>query len=62
MESKDRDDQPASEDSGAHPQEQAASELSERSADSVGRRYDATQESVHEGHHETGDEDDEARG
>jgi hypothetical protein len=61
MESRDRDDQRAPEDSGRHPQEQAASELSERSAESVGRRYDATKESVHEGHQESGDEDEDSR-
>jgi hypothetical protein len=58
MESKDRDGQGAPEESGAHPQEQAASELSGRSAESVERRYDATKESTHE----TGGEDEDARG
>jgi hypothetical protein len=58
MESRDRDDQPAPEESeGEHPQERAAEELSGRSAESVGRRYDATKESVHEGHHDTGHDD-----
>lgn len=57
MESRDRDDQGAPEESGARSQEQAASQLSGRSAESVGRRYDATGESVEEGHHEKDDED-----
>lgn len=46
---KDRDDQQESEERGGeHPHVQAASELSDRAADNVGRRYDATKESVHE--------------
>jgi hypothetical protein len=45
------DDQRAPEESdGRHPQEQAAADLSKRAAESVGRRYDATKESVHETH------------
>lgn len=55
MESKDRDDQGTAEGSGAHRQERAASELSDRSAESVGRRYDATSESLDE--EETGHDD-----
>lgn len=46
---KDRDDRrTAAEQGGEHPQAQAAADLSHRAAESVGRRYDATKETVHE--------------
>jgi hypothetical protein len=62
-ESKDRDGRQAPEESGEeHPQERAAAELSERSADSVGRRYDATKETFHETHEDGGEEDEDSRG
>jgi hypothetical protein len=64
-ESKNTDDQQAPEETeGRHPHEQAAADLSEQAAESIGRRYDSTKESVHgahdqHDHHEhRGDEDD----
>jgi hypothetical protein len=49
MESEDRHEQPAPENEDErHPHERAAEDLSGRAAESVGRRYDATKESVHE--------------
>ena len=57
-ESENTDGQASEETGGRHPHEQAAAELSERAAESVGRRYDATKESVHEAHGHPDDEDD----
>jgi hypothetical protein len=62
-ESKDRDDRRAPEEpEEEHPQERTASELSGRSADSVGRRYDATKETYQEVRGDGGDEDEDSRG
>jgi hypothetical protein len=48
-ESKGRNDQQTSEESGdQHSQAQAAAELSDRAAESVGRRYDGTKETFQE--------------
>ena len=48
-ESKGRDDQQTSEEPGGrHPQDQTAAELSNRAAESVGRRYDGTKETFQE--------------
>ncbi|HEY0538206.1 MAG TPA: hypothetical protein VGD53_07545 [Actinoallomurus sp.] len=48
-ESKGRNDQQASEESGdQHPQGKTAAELSNRAAESVGRRYDGTKEAFQE--------------
>lgn len=60
-ESKGRDDQQTPESDDRHPQEQAAAELSERAAESVSRRYDATKESVHEAHGHEDDEEEDSR-
>lgn len=49
-EPKGRDEQAAEEQEDEHPQVKSAAELSDRAAESVGRRYDATKESVHEAH------------
>ncbi len=47
----DRDDDRSAEESGEeHPHVRAAAELSDRAAESVGRRYDGTKESTHEAH------------
>jgi hypothetical protein len=56
---KDRDEQRAPEERGEeHPHVQAASELSDRAAESVDRRYDATKESFHETHGQDAEERD----
>jgi hypothetical protein len=59
-EPKGRDDEQAAEERGdEHPNVQTAAELSNRAAESVGRRYDGTKESVHEAHgHDQDDETD----
>jgi hypothetical protein len=49
-EPKDRDEQAAQEHGDEHPHVKSAAELSDRAAESVGRRYDATKESVDEAH------------
>ncbi|MDN3358277.1 hypothetical protein [Actinomadura sp. DC4] len=50
-EPKGRDDEQSPEEGGdEHPQSKTAAELSDRAAESVGRRYDGTKESVHEEH------------
>lgn len=55
-ESKDRDDErSAQEREDDHVR--TATELSNRAAESVGRRYDGTQESVHEAHAHDQDDD-----
>jgi hypothetical protein len=45
-----RDEQASEEQEDEHPHVKSAAELSDRAAESVGRRYDATKESVHEDH------------
>jgi hypothetical protein len=58
MESEGRnDEQEPEEHEGEHPHVRAASELSDRAADTVGRRYDATKESVHESRGDDQDDD-----
>lgn len=59
-----RDDRQAPEEpgDGRHPHERAASDLSGRAAESVGRRYDATKESAHEGHSPAGGDEDDQEG
>lgn len=49
-ENTDDDQRAAEETDDRHPQERAAADLSKRAAESVGRRYDGTKESVHEAH------------
>jgi hypothetical protein len=49
-EPKGRDEQAAEEQGDEHPHVKSAAELSDRAAESVGRRYDATKESVQEAH------------
>lgn len=48
MESEDRHEENTPENDERHPHERAAEDLSDRAAESVSRRYDATKESVHE--------------
>jgi hypothetical protein len=58
-ESKDRDDERSAEER-KDDHVRSATELSNRAADSVGRRYDGTKEGVHEAHghdHDDRDED-----
>lgn len=59
MSSDDRDDRPKPEESAEqHPHERAASELSDRAAESVGQRYDATKETAEQPHKREDDPED----